>query len=165
MKEEVYKNIENHYREHFTEQVKKLRGVAGGLANAEDIVQEAYARACQYWNSYNSDKSFNAWFNRILVNCLTDYKRYERAASIGEETAGENDVFPSGALSAVTLKEVKALVNGQPDNVRDILNLYLFKQYTGKEISEVVEEKHGNVRFIIHQFRKKLRERFGDIND
>jgi RNA polymerase sigma factor (sigma-70 family) len=166
VKQDVYKQIENHYRANRNTIVKKFRNTAGSYASSEDVVQEAYARALQYWNSYDAAQPLDRWFNRILLNCLSDAKKSERATSSSEDAVATEDEFPPNALDKLMLQDVRKLVDKEPDNIRTILDLYLFKQYKAKEISEIVPETHGNVRLIVHNFRKKLRDSFGEsLND
>ena len=78
-KKQVYKLIEDYYRENFDSLVIRTINKAGGKANAEDIVQEAFTRALTYYTSYVPDiYEFGAWFSRILDNTSKDFHRVEK---------------------------------------------------------------------------------------
>jgi RNA polymerase sigma factor (sigma-70 family) len=53
----------------------------GSRATAEDILQEAFARALARGESLRSDESAVAWFYRLLRNALVDHHRRASAAS------------------------------------------------------------------------------------
>jgi RNA polymerase sigma-70 factor (ECF subfamily) len=53
----------------------------GSRATAEDILQEAFARALARGESLRSDESAVAWFYRLLRNALVDHHRRSTAAT------------------------------------------------------------------------------------
>src|SRR3546814_14161868 len=55
-KEEAYKIIEYHYRNNFKNLISRYSRQFQSHSRAEDIVQEAYTRALQYWNRYSARK-------------------------------------------------------------------------------------------------------------
>lgn len=59
----------------------------GSRAIAEDILQEAFARALARGESLRSDESAVAWFYRLLRNALVDHHRRNQAASRALEAA------------------------------------------------------------------------------
>src|SRR5574341_450857 len=69
-KQEIYNLIEEHYRAYANILVKRLSNKMGSRYEAEDVVQETYVRACQYWQSYDKELKFNSWINGILGNCI-----------------------------------------------------------------------------------------------
>lgn len=159
VKSEVYALIENHYRSNFKHLVMRFRGPSGSRHNGEDIVQEAYTRAMQYWNSFNVEKDFRKWFSRILVNCLKDKIKDEKQHGFFETNDGVADV-QTKAFNRLIIKDIQKIIHMQPDNVRYILNLYFFEQYKTTEIADLAPESHANIRVIIHNFRKILRRKF-----
>lgn len=63
--------IEIHYRENFNRLVHQLSGRSGGWHNSQDVIQDAYMRAWQYFDTFDKDTGdFEAWFNSILHNSL-----------------------------------------------------------------------------------------------
>lgn len=157
----MYAMIEDHYRSHADNLVKRNIGTTGAYHLAEEVVQEAYTRACQYWESYEFAKDFNKWFNSILMNCLkTKIKEEQEHGAVSDEGPEVADV-QSRAFNRIILEEVKERIDAQPDNIRFILMLYFFGENTTKDIAEIVPETHSNVRALISGFRKKLRDEFG----
>ena len=156
-KTEVYKLIEEHYRTNFKRLVKRFSGASQSRHNAEDLVQEAYTRACQYWKSFDNEKDFDKWFMRIVVNCLKDKIKEEKehGSVSGMEMTAE--VRPN-VLNRLIIEDVKRIIKKQPENIAYILSLFFFGQYRGAEIAEIVPESHTYIRQLIHNFRKHLRD-------
>ena len=74
--------------EHLTELVASharflafVQGRVGSRAVAEDILQEAFARALERGDSLRNEESAVAWFYRLLRNALIDH--YRRGAAAG----------------------------------------------------------------------------------
>jgi DNA-directed RNA polymerase specialized sigma24 family protein len=69
------KLFDAHYRSNYAGLVKKVYRTAGSLHNAEDIVQESYARALEYYADTVED--FDKWFSTVMFNVMRDHKRAE----------------------------------------------------------------------------------------
>lgn len=159
---EVYEQIEKHYREHRTRLVRRYTGPAGGRANAEDIVQEAYLRALQYWTSWaHSDLPFENWFGAIVRNCsITARSSTVRRA---EEEINENLLLSAArdfSIERHTLLEIEALIKAKAANAAYILKLYYLEQYTPQDIVALVGDSYANVKVIIHRFKRELEMRY-----
>jgi RNA polymerase sigma-70 factor (ECF subfamily) len=68
------------------------RGVSRSKEEAEDLMQEAYARAFRSWRSYTPGTNLRAWLLRILTNLNID--RGRRAQRAPDQTPlEESDYF------------------------------------------------------------------------
>lgn len=86
--------IEQFYIDNHETYIKRIYRQAGGLANAEDVVQEAFLRALQYSDSYTvrEDSDMEKWFNSILRRALVDFKRIETKQGMTSQTdTGETE--------------------------------------------------------------------------
>ncbi|MGH7440463.1 MAG: RNA polymerase sigma factor [Polyangiaceae bacterium] len=82
---------------------KTLR-LAGGLADAEDAVQDAIERALESWPSTGRPESGEAWLVRVAANCLRDrHRRARREARHGGaiETLSRMSPWVQGAIAKV----------------------------------------------------------------
>src|ERR687895_599537 len=61
-----------------SETESEARGLVSSKEEAEDLVQEAYARAFRSWRSYTPGTNLRAWLLRILTNLNIDRGRREQ---------------------------------------------------------------------------------------
>jgi RNA polymerase sigma factor (sigma-70 family) len=154
--------ITAHYRLHYTRLVKTAihRVPNNSRALAEEVVQEAYARALKYYRTYNHNNDFDKWFNGIFRNALNDCRTIEQERGCTYEY---NENLPDlrvdhplkDKLWDPTMKSIAKLQN---ERDKQIMVLYYQSGFTSKDISEYMGMKHGTVRQIIIRFKDKVNE-------
>lgn len=153
-------DIKSFYEQEYDILVKKLVNRAGGRENAEDVVMESFARALQYFKSYDPNrKEFGAWFNTILNNTLRDFKRVER--NYGMNLEADESILEAYNLDSdakETVSEIKKRIRRKPQHTREILKLYYLHQYTPKDIENVTEHPRGTILSTITRFKNEIKE-------
>src|SRR5947209_3313428 len=138
---------------------------------AEDLVQETYARAFRSWRSFTPGTNLRAWLLRILTNLNIDrgrrkqrtpdeqpleegdyflYNRLEQAARDGNadeervvERLSQDDIV--GALSAV------------PHDFRDAVVLVDIGDFTYQDAAQILDIPIGTVMSRLHRGRRILK--------
>lgn len=165
-RQEMYALIEQHYRENRTRLVRRLYRSAGGSANAQDVVQEAYTRACQYWASfYDNDETFDSWLNGIIRNALIRQRTKDSQRQENDVEMLQVPSMRNVEIERAMLREIAEKIEEKKPNVARILKLYMFGQYTPREIVEIVPETGNNIRIIVHRFREELKNVYKRNND
>ena len=154
-KEQVYALIEGHYREHHDPTVARIGRYLRHKANAEDVVQEAYYRMCKYWKSYDPEQEVRKWFGTILNNTIKDFFKADLVHGMVGDMP-EEDTAPVRVLQRIEIKELIAIIDEKPKNIRTILTLILLQGYTSLETAEQVPESAANVRKIVQRFRQEV---------
>ncbi|QVJ12717.1 hypothetical protein [Pseudomonas phage PSA11] len=151
------------FKNNYNELVKRVSFRAGTPENAEDIVQEAFARALKYWNSYDPErKELGAWFNSILNNALRDFKRDERRYGMCEEFDEEEvDGVVLSQTESGLRKFIDRAIAERPSNVADVLHLYFILGYKPREIVEVTDADAAFVSRMVYNFREELKGQVG----
>ena len=154
--------FKNNYERH----LKTINKILHNTEASEDVVQEAYYRACKYEQSYDSTRSsFNTWFNKILFNSLRDYQRSDKDSGVDHDADVELEievVSPSKTLENLHLIEQEISRFGRKGKNRRILELFYLKGYSSYEISQIEEDVSvSNVTSINHLFKRKLEDRYG----
>lgn len=160
MQSDIYKRIENHFRENRERLVAFCNKFLNSHDRAEDVVQEAYTRALTYWESVPDEPAeFVPWFQTILNNCIReDWKKEKaRGMSITDEEAEEIPV-KSSALPTVILKAVEDRIDAKGESAARILRLHFIEGYTAKEISEMVDDTANAIRVMVHRFRQEIKK-------
>jgi len=78
--------------------------MTGSRDDASDLTQQAFLKALRSWDSFNGQSLPTTWLHRILVNCVTDWRRKQLAGPRqapdewalvmveGNSTAGRQDM-------------------------------------------------------------------------
>lgn len=153
------KTIEEHYRANFNTLVKRYKRPLGSEQAAEDVVQEAYVRCLKYQHTWDSSQEFTPWFSIILRNAFRDQLSSERGISFEELDEFDYRIEDTERIddlrAALELYIPRESLAHQPS-----LKLFFLSDYNCKEISEITELTHSNVRYIVSAFRKKFLLRY-----
>ncbi len=136
---------------------------------AEDLVQETYARAFRSWRSYTPGTNLRAWLFRILTNLNIDQgRRAQRAPDTQPMEEGDyylyNRLEESGAadeegrvverLSQDTIVEALAAV---PHGFRDVVVLVDIGDFSYQDAAQILDIPVGTVMSRLHRGRRILK--------
>lgn len=160
-------DIEKYYTENYNQLINRVKRRCGGVINAEDVVQEAFARAIKYKDSFDDQRRpYEAWFNTILNNSLRDFQRQERLYGMNLEFEEEKiDGVSMKEIRATTGREIHRLIAQQEEPKRTILNLHFNRNYTTREIAEVEDVPLGTIFTTINRFKKEVMEKYAASMD
>lgn len=152
--------IEAYYRANKRKLVQKVSGRAGTPENAEDIVQNAFVNALQYWTP--EVKDMDAWFGRILSSCLkrfmSDDRRYGTTDEFDEEM---HEGVKMGHADQDLIDKVIRDIKGKNKQNQEILDLYFVKQLLPADIVEIMDVPNITVRQCVIRFKAEVREKYG----
>ena len=160
-------NLELYYQDNYDTFIKKVKRRAGGEVNAEDVVQEAFTRALKYQNSFDeTNRPLDAWFNTILNNALRDFQRQERLFGMNIELDEEKiDGVDMKEIRGVIRKDLRKLIQQQPEPKATVLRLHFNKGYKTREIVNVVDVPLGTVFTTINRFKQEVQELYEERVD
>lgn len=154
--------IERYYRENFNRLVKAYTRKAGSVENAEDIIQEAFTLALQYSSSYDERYcNFKAWFDRITLNVFRAKLRDERRMGMTEEI--DEELIEQEELNLFEQKLVECIkeeIDKRPPHIAEQLDLYFFKQYGVKQITQITGIPYMTVQKTVQRFQHDIRKRY-----
>lgn len=150
--------IEEHYRKNFKGLVNSVvnRVPNKSRALAEEVVQEAYCRALEYWPGFDPKRGeFKTWFNRILYNSGINCVNAEgNNVSLDDE---EYDVSPFILTNDDIPKDVALLIqksmSKQRPEVYEVLNMFFNLGFKTIDIAKCTDFTHTNIRQLIHRFK------------
>ncbi|MFL0579743.1 sigma-70 family RNA polymerase sigma factor [Dietzia sp. 179-F 9C3 NHS] len=147
-------------------------------ADAEDLVQEAYAKAYAGFDSFKQGTNFRAWMHRILTNAyINHYRRRQRQpaqyptdeitdwqlAAAAEHTSTGLRSAEVEAMELLPDDEIRAALAQLPEEFRMAVYYADVQGLPYKEIAEIMDTPLGTVMSRLHRGRKQLRELLRDV--
>jgi len=137
--------------------------LTGTQADAEDLVQETYARALKGFASFAAGTDLHAWMYRILRNTFLTSKSglaAKRTSSLEDDA--EEPASPELTPELLLLREegratVLSALAGLPVDSREVLLLFEMEEMSYREIAEVLGVPIGTVMSRLSRARKMMR--------
>jgi RNA polymerase sigma-70 factor (ECF subfamily) len=151
------------------------RGLSRSKEEAEDLMQEAYARAFRSWRSYTPGTNLRAWLLRILTNLNIDRgRRAQRTPD--QQPLEESDYFLYNQLEAASgeTEEERVLERLSQDHVaealaavphdfRDVVVLVDIGDFSYAEAAQILDIPIGTVMSRLHRGRRILKKELADL--
>jgi RNA polymerase sigma-70 factor (ECF subfamily) len=171
-------------RVHFEEEALQLsdqvfrvaRRMVNSREEAEDLVQDTYARAFRSWQQFQPGTNLRAWLLRILTNLNIDrgrrvqrtpeqtpleegdYYLYNRLeSSIADENPDEERVLERLSQNSV----VDALAE-VPHDFRDVIVLVDIGEFSYAEAAQILDIPVGTVMSRLHRGRRILKQQLAE---
>ncbi len=137
---------------------------------AEDIMQEAFMKIFQNISSYRNEGSFEGWMKRIMINHALNFYRKSRKLPFLEDIGSINeseilDKEDQPALHAlVSAEKLTALIQMLPPGYRMVFNMYVFEEYSHREISRELSISENTSKTQLLKARRMLRKKLIEFN-
>src|SRR6476660_7640581 len=152
------------------------RHLVGSREEAEDLMQETYARAFRSWRSYTPGTNLRAWLLRILTNLNIDrgcskppspemqpleegdYFLYNRLEESSREPRSDQDAV----VDRLSQDDVVAALSEVPHDFRDVLVLVDIGDFTYQDAAQILDIPIGTVMSRLHRGRRILKTALAD---
>jgi RNA polymerase sigma-70 factor (ECF subfamily) len=144
--------------------------MAGNIAEAEDLTQQAFLQAYRKLDTFRGESSFYTWLHRLAVNGVLMRLRKKRVAkedSLEELTDPDNRSSAwhgtkvrssdATALVAIDRVDVERALNQLPSGLQTLLVLYDIEGYEHVEISGLLGCSIGASKSQLYRARQRTR--------
>ena len=150
------------------------RRLVGSKEEAEDLVQDTYARAFRSWRSFRPGTNLRAWLFRILTNLNidrgrrdqrtpdlqpieeSDYYLYNRL----EENGAAEDV--DEVVERLSQDSIVQALSAVPHNFRDVIVLVDIGDFSYQDAAQILDIPVGTVMSRLHRGRRLLKQELAE---
>jgi RNA polymerase sigma-70 factor (ECF subfamily) len=152
------------------------RRLVGSREEAEDLVQDTYARAFRSWQTYTPGTNLRAWLLRILTNLNIDRGRRQQRtpdmtpleesdyylANRMAEAAGEQALEQEIVVERLSQNTVVEALSSLPHDFRDVVVLVDIGEFSYTDAAQILDVPIGTVMSRLHRGRRLLKQRLAE---
>jgi RNA polymerase sigma-70 factor (ECF subfamily) len=152
------------------------RHLASSREEAEDLMQETYARAFRSWRSFTPGTNLRAWLLRILTNLNIDRgRRKQRTPDTQpleegdyflynrlEESTGEGSNDEERVVERLSQDDVVSALSAVPHDFRDVIVLVDIGDFSYQDAAQILDIPIGTVMSRLHRGRRILKRELAE---
>lgn len=141
------------------ENIQTMYRVAFSILKTEDEINEAISNTTvivfEKIKTLKNEEFFKTWLTRILINeCYKIYNQNKKIVyleNVNQEKLTYNDQYVD--------HEIRNLVKNLDKDLKQIVILYYFEDFSVKEIAKIIQKPEGTVKSRLSRARKELEKK------
>lgn len=162
------KEKERIYLEYCDKVYAYIRGKVNDPYEAEDMQSSVFVKVFQGLGRFDQTRaSLSTWIYTIAKNTVYDYFRqrrvHEELDADKQEAAGfQGGDLAEGLVLAEELERLASALEKLQERQRDLIILHYYKEYTLKQIAEMMGMSYGNAKAVHKKALKALEKEMQD---
>ena len=135
--------------------------IVGNIAEAEDVLQEAFVDAFKRIHDFRQETTFGLWLKQIVVSRSINLlrKRKVELVELGDEVDNiADDEKDNDEEIQYKVAQVKQAMNELPEGYKQVISLYLIEGYDHEEIGQILGITENTSRTQFLRAKRKLGE-------
>jgi RNA polymerase sigma-70 factor (ECF subfamily) len=143
---------------------------------AEELMQETYARAFRSWRSFSQGTNLRAWLLRILTNLNIDRGRRKQRAPDEqpleegdyflynrlEQSARDGNLDEERVVERLSQGDIVSALSAVPHDFRDVVVLVDIGDFTYQDAANILDIPVGTVMSRLHRGRRILKRELAE---
>jgi RNA polymerase sigma-70 factor (ECF subfamily) len=154
------------YEKYAPEMMNVCLRYCGDRPTAKDVMQEGFIRVYQHISELKDAKKLKSWIKQIMVNSvLMKLRKKEALVFYSDELLDafqEVEVFADESYQ-YTDNDLKQIFSEMPKGFKIIFNMYVFDDFSHKEIAEALQISESTSKSQLSRARGYLRQKLNDI--
>jgi RNA polymerase sigma factor (sigma-70 family) len=131
---------------------------------AREILNDAFFKIFRDLHQYSFQGAFEGWIRRIVVHTVSDYIRKNvKPDRMTREVQPEDAYIDSVPVENLSHKELLSIIETLPEVQRNVFNLFVFENYSHKEIAKILDMQQNNCRWHLNDARRRLKEKINTL--
>jgi RNA polymerase sigma factor (sigma-70 family) len=135
--------------------------IVGNVAEAEDVLQEAFLDAFKRIQDFRQETTFGLWLKQIVVSRSINLlrKRKIELVELGDEVdnIADEEQYNDEEIQ-YKVAQVKQAMNELPEGYKQVISLYLIEGYDHEEIGQILNITENTSRTQFLRAKRKLSE-------
>ena len=153
--------FEEIYRRHSPRVYSLAYRLTGSLADAEDLLQEAFLLVHRKLDSFKGDSALGTWIYRLATNCCVDFLR-SRQHREEQATDTLDEALPPAPRAAGAIRvehlDLERAIARLPPGYRSAFVLHDVEGFGHSEVAAMLGIAEGTSKSQVHKARMRLRD-------
>lgn len=153
----------------FTPMFRVCKRYCNDHEESMDVLNKGFLKVLTSIDRYNGKGAFEGWVRRIIVNTALDNirskKKYKEHILLQEEISQDYQFEISDEYfeTEIETEKLYELIRSLPPVTSAVFNLYVFEEYTHKEIAGKLGISQGTSKWHLANARKKLKDKIKNL--
>ncbi len=162
------------YEKHAPSLLSLCLRYCGNIEDAEDVLHNGFIKIIKHLHTFRPREigSLNGWMKRIMVNTSLNYLRDRSKENkfvdldpivekmiIPEEDEKDSLINPERFSQEMIMKMICEL----PDGYRTVFNMYVFEDYSHREIAEILNFSENTSKSQLSKARALLKKKLNQV--